>query len=156
MNICGHLIKKDQIVGIGPLMKESVGDITTQNLYGSFRLFYLIHFKSSSIKIESTWMDTKGLSDSDIKYFQTVENRFTAEYNEAHALIEEIINPPSKQKKLLELETHYTQTKNTLTALFQDMQPVPGANDIAGRQHKVLNDIAALKTFSIDLLKLSS
>ena len=57
MDICGHIITDEEIIGIGPLMMESPTDPIQMNIYNRRKLTFELHLKNHSTKIESEWYD---------------------------------------------------------------------------------------------------
>lgn len=53
VELAGHLIKRTEIVGIGPLIN---GSISTQSST-KVTFYFFLHLRHQSIKIESTWIN---------------------------------------------------------------------------------------------------
>lgn len=95
MNICGHIISKSQVIGIGPLMLRHSPDQTQQALYNSTQLFFWLHLKNHSAKIESDWFQL-GFRRDDLNDFNKQQrdlfNQFKGQYDTAKAAILEAID----------------------------------------------------------------
>lgn len=53
MNICGHIIEDDQVIGIGPLMVKETDSSVQASLYNSRQLLFKVYLKSFEVEIES-------------------------------------------------------------------------------------------------------
>ena len=91
MEICHHLIKKEQIVGIGPFMKIFDNDAAMHALYAPVKYFFLVHLKTISIKIESDWFYTTGIPDEKKEENKNLYNDFRNGYIAARKTIEELV-----------------------------------------------------------------
>lgn len=76
MYICGHIISKNEIIGIGPLMVKFSNDQAVRMLYNSKQLSFYLHLKNHSIKIESDWLDLGTAKEPN-----DAESKARAEYN---------------------------------------------------------------------------
>src|SRR4051812_25162823 len=91
MNICNHIIREDQIAGIGPLMMQQSSDHTIRMLYNSRQLWFYLHLKNHSVKIESDWIDLGDGSLEENKKQRGLYNDFTKQYKEAEEKILSIV-----------------------------------------------------------------
>lgn len=85
MIICHHVIKDSEVIGIGPLMVQANADQQLQVLYNQKRLFFYVHFKNHSFRIESEWFQLGHREDTDdiaIKHRQLFQE-YKAMYEEA-------------------------------------------------------------------------
>ena len=55
MEICKHVIKDEEIIGIGPLMSAVTNDPVQLAVYKEGRLWFDLHLKGNTVKIESPW-----------------------------------------------------------------------------------------------------
>lgn len=93
MEICEHIIQKDQIVGIGPLMVQLSPDEAIQQFYNSRKLYFILHLKNQSTKIESDWFEL-GRGESISEEQKAAREAFTkwkSMYNDAKKGIIELI-----------------------------------------------------------------
>lgn len=58
MEIFGHIIKDEEIIGIAPLYAQRHTDPVMVSLYNAFRFSFEVHCKQTSIKIESEYFFT--------------------------------------------------------------------------------------------------
>ncbi len=82
MIICNHHIQTSEIIGIGPLMVQYSPDQTMRTLYNERRLFFYVHTKHQSIKIESVFFQI-GTTQEDTK--SEFEKKQLALYREFHS-----------------------------------------------------------------------
>jgi hypothetical protein len=93
MKICGHIVDKAYIIGISPLMVHQSTDQATRMLYNSKQLWFHLHCKHHSIKIESDWFEVGTVNNTEKIYLDARKRYkdFTDEYNEAAKLVEGLI-----------------------------------------------------------------
>jgi hypothetical protein len=91
MEICHHLIKKEHIVGIGPLSKTYSSDHQMHELYQPVLMFFLVHLKTISIKIESGWFYRTGVDATLFEEHKNLAADFKKGYEEARKTIKEMI-----------------------------------------------------------------
>lgn len=91
MEICHHIIKKDQIVGIGPLMKIGSSDQQMHVLYQPVMYFFLLHLKTISIKIESDWFYRTGIEQPQLEEHKNLATDFKKGYEEARKQIKDMV-----------------------------------------------------------------
>lgn len=87
MNICGHIIEEDQVVGIGPLMSSGSAD---PQLYNSKKLSFKIYLKEFATEIESDLFDlgeSEFLSDENEKIAREKYKDFKVEYEKIFQII---------------------------------------------------------------------
>ncbi len=70
MKIGEHYIDKSEIIGIGPLMSQQHPDQTIAMLYNATQLFFFLHLRYQSFKIDSDWFyigekSVKGLKEKE-------------------------------------------------------------------------------------------
>lgn len=92
MEVCHHLIKKEQIVGIGPLMTQFSNDQAFDLLYGASKLYFYLHLKTTSIKIESDWFYKRGVEPHILAEHKNLYTDFRNGYQKARKTIEELIS----------------------------------------------------------------
>jgi len=56
MNICGHLIADDQVIGIGPLLIKKSDDPTVRSFFNEQQLSFSVYLKHLAINIESDFL----------------------------------------------------------------------------------------------------
>lgn len=83
MNICGHIIKKSEIVGIGPLMVKGHPDQTVRMLYNDKQLLFSLHLKNCTIEIDSPWFR---LGDGSLTEYKEAREKYDA-FKAAYELI---------------------------------------------------------------------
>ena len=93
MEICGHIILRKEVIGIGPLMIQQSTDQATRMLYNSKKLFFFLHLRNQSVKIESNWFDVGNSEPANQTESRAREDykKFCAEYDEARKLVIELL-----------------------------------------------------------------
>ena len=85
MNICNHVIRDDLIAGIGPLMSKTSSSLEIHSVYNSRQLWFWLHLKAQSFKIESDWFDIgNGTTDAE-KAERANYKAWTRLYDDARA-----------------------------------------------------------------------
>lgn len=82
MEICNHVINEREIVGIGPLMIEQKQTALTE-IFNTKRLYFYIHCKNQSIRIETDAMDFAGIDPARIELNKKFWYEFEAGYKKA-------------------------------------------------------------------------
>jgi hypothetical protein len=92
MTICNHLIKASEVIGIGPLMTQVSSDQTMRMLYKEKKLWFELHFKNHTTKIESDWISfAEHLTEEQKKSNKQYFDEFRISYQNAVAEIIKII-----------------------------------------------------------------
>jgi hypothetical protein len=91
MIICHHIIQKSEVVGIGPLMVARHPDHVQATIYQSRQLFFVLHLKNQSVKIESDWFAFDGVDGEQKKKNRDAYDQFRGQYDTAFAEIKELI-----------------------------------------------------------------
>jgi hypothetical protein len=91
MNICNHTIKTSEIVGIGPLMVQYSIDPVILQLYKRKMLWFYLHLKNMSIKLESDWCDFDGVDADQIARNKAYYDGFKKGYDDAKDNITNIL-----------------------------------------------------------------
>jgi hypothetical protein len=115
MSICGHIIKLNEIVGIGPLMVQRSADQTTFMIYGSRKIWFILHLRSQSVKIESDWCATRGYDKEVLEADKKKYSIFSVEYEISRRIIVKMLNggkglpafmdpPPVAEEKATQIE----------------------------------------------------
>ena len=87
MNICGHLIKTTDIIGIGPLCYQESPDLTLRTLYEQQRLVFDIYTSRSTIEIKSDYFNVgTGQSRKDDKIMQEHYKRYVEFENDYYSV----------------------------------------------------------------------
>lgn len=87
MDICHHIIKESEVVGIGPLMLKLHPDQVQRELYGSRKLYFFLHLKNQSVKIESDYLDSLDPKNAGAH----VLKKFQEDYEKAKTAVHDIV-----------------------------------------------------------------
>ena len=94
MLVCGHIIKDDEIIGIGPLMKNVPND-TLNEFYNKQNIWFELHLKGHTTRIESGWLylgtDEK---DKEATKQRKLYTEFKSGYEQVKAAVMQIIKSP--------------------------------------------------------------
>lgn len=77
MEIFGHIVKSDEVIGIGPLFMQQSSDPAMRSLYNSFRYEFELHARTRSIKIVSDYFHPAGQDAEKEKANKWKEEYFT-------------------------------------------------------------------------------
>lgn len=92
MLICQHIIKSSEIVGIGPLMRETATDQISAQVYDSVRYFFMLHLKNQSVRIESNLVARAGMSEPQLHRNKIHLKEFESDYDFAVTTIKTLVN----------------------------------------------------------------
>lgn len=90
----GHLIKKSEIVGIGPLMIVDTQNSAEWALYASRRYFYVIHLRNHDIKIESDWYRFQSIPEDQLADNKKAASEWKQRYDRQRNEIEKFLTLP--------------------------------------------------------------
>jgi hypothetical protein len=98
MEICTHLIKTEEIIGIGPLMVESHPDMASRTLWNAKRFAFQVHCRQRSIEITSDYyhVGTGNNPNAEEAEARKKYYGFKSQYEEARKKIEELLMLPTR------------------------------------------------------------
>ena len=92
MEILGHTIKNDEIIGISPMYQENAKDLTMVQLYGAYYLLFNIHCKQRDIEIKSNVIYNSDAYKDDKKHLVAkAREEFSDQYKKIKEQITELI-----------------------------------------------------------------
>ncbi len=91
MEICSHMIDKNQIIGIGPLMNKHFTN-GIDSFYKRLQLSFIVHCRQQSILIESDIVEREGVEDLYKVKNQNYLDSFTQNYEQVKKEISSLIN----------------------------------------------------------------
>lgn len=88
VKLCGYVLNKADVIGIGELYKEYKMDPVEAHLYGRVRLRFDLLFLHYKIEISTPWSETKGVGDELVNANKMLLSTFEAEYKELRGIVE--------------------------------------------------------------------
>ena len=88
-NVFGHLILRDEIIGISPLYRRTAPDQAMQVLYGACKLSFDVYTKQNVIKIESDYFRPLDIDQG--KEEKRAFNKWKDDYNDLYDIIKNIL-----------------------------------------------------------------
>lgn len=150
MNICTHLVKDQEIIGIGPLMFERTHDQTALMIYKTTRYFFELHLKAHTIVIKSNWADFAGHDPDKLADYKVNFDKFKLEYIEARKAVAEQIGETNLTDLFVphidKVSDAYETIKDQLTNLLSDLVPADHCQDpINHRVSQIYESIRSLR-----------
>ena len=91
MEICSHIIDKNQIIGIGPLMKKHFTNGISE-YYKRIQFSFMVHCKQQSILIESDIVERFGLEEINLTKNKSYLDRFSNNYEDLKKEITSLVS----------------------------------------------------------------
>ena len=95
MLICNHIIKDEEIIGIGPLMMQFPAEDIQYQIYGRRKLYFVLHLKNHTTQIESDWFDIGTGSFDDLAEHEKKQRQlymdFKTDYEASKGIIEKLV-----------------------------------------------------------------
>jgi len=87
MDIFGHLINDQEIIGISPLFSQAHTDQSMQVLYKCFRYLFYVHTKQQSVSIQSDYFYPEQGNEVLNKEDKDKRNQWRSDYNKARQMV---------------------------------------------------------------------
>jgi hypothetical protein len=93
IEIFGHMIKRDEIIGISALRVKATTDPAMWSLYGAKKLFFHVHTKQNSIEIDSDYFKVSSIDEKEALDERKAYNEWAGEYKKLKELIKLMLSP---------------------------------------------------------------